>query len=114
MEQDTREKIEQTERFMLMLWTAFLVILYACSFLTEYHFPGEREEMAAGEMMLNDLQKLFFFALMGVGFLIDLVRMRENRNNAFVFLLVTLLLGGFSGGVGAMQFQLISHFMGGG
>ena len=113
MEPNTREKIEQTERFMLMLWTVFLIVLYMCSFLAEYHFPGEREEMAAGEMILNDLQKLFFFALMGIGFLIDLVRMRENRNNAFVFLLVTLLLGGFSGGIGAMQFQLISHAMGG-
>ena len=113
MKQDAREKIEQTEQFMLMLWTTFLIILFVCSFLAEYHFPGEREEVAAGEMILNDLQKLFFFALMGIGFLIDLVRMRENRNNAFVFLLVTLLLGGFSGGIGAMQFQLISYVMGG-
>ena len=113
MKQDAREKIEQTEQFMLMLWTTFLIILFVCSFLAEYHFPGEREEVAAGEMILNDLQKLFFFALMGIGFLIDLVRMRENRNNAFVFLLVTLLLGGLSGGIGAMQFQFISHVMGG-
>ena len=114
MERDVKEKIKQTEQFMLMLWMAFLIILFACSFLTEYHFPGERQEMSPGEMVLSDLQKLFFFALMGIGFLIDLVRMRENRNNAFVFLLVTLLLGGFSGGIGAMQFQLISHVMGGG
>ena len=113
MEQGSRGKIEQTERFMLTLWTFFLITLYACSFLVEYHFPGEREKISAGEIILNDLQKLFFFALMGIGFLIDLVRMRENRNNAFVFLLVTLLLGGFSGGIGAMQFQFISHVMGG-
>ena len=101
MKQDAREKIEQTEQFMLMLWTTFLIILYVCSFLAEYHFPGEREEMAAGEMILNDLQKLFFFALMGIGFLIDLVRMRKNKNNAFVFLFLTLLLGGLSGGIGS-------------
>ena len=113
MKQDAREKIEQTEQFMLMLWTTFLIILYMCSFLAEYHFPGEREEIAAGEMILNDLQQLFFFALMGIGFLIDLVRMRENRNSAFVFLLVTLLLGGLSGGIGAMQFQFIFLVMGG-
>ena len=111
MEQDAREKIEQTKQLMLMLWTVFLVVLYACSFLIEYHFPGEREEMTAGEMILNDLQKLFFFALMGIGFLIDLVRMREDKNKAFIFLLLTLLLGGFSGGVGAMQAQFIFHMM---
>ena len=75
-------------------------------------FSVEQEEMTAGEMILNDLQKLFFFALMGIGFLIDLVRMREDKNKAFVFLLLTLLLGGFSGGVGAMQAQFIFHMMG--
>ena len=112
MEQGAREKIEQTERFMFKLWTAFLITLYACSFLTEYHFPGERDEMVAGEMILNDLQKLFFFALMGLGFLIDLVRMRKDKNNAFIFLLLTLLLGGLSGGIGAMQSQFIFLVMG--
>ena len=114
MAQDSKEKLEQTQRFMLMLWTVFLIVLYACSFLTEYHFSGEKEEMAAGEKILNDLQKLFFFALMGMGFLIDLVRMREDQNKAFIFLLLTLLLGGFSGGIGAMQSQFISHVLRGG
>ena len=89
MEQNIREKIERTQQFMLALWTIFLIILYVCSFLAEYHFPGEREEMAGGEKILSDLQKLFFFALMGVGFLIDLVRMRKDKNNAFVFLLLS-------------------------
>ena len=70
--------------------------------------------MTAGEVILNDLQKLFFFALMGIGFLIDLVRMRENKNNAFVFLLLTLFLGGFSGGIGTMQYKAISQILGGG
>ena len=112
MEQNARRKIKQTECAMITLWTAFLIILYVCSFLAEYHFSGEREEIATGEVILNDLQKLLFFALMGMGFLIDLVRMRENTNNAFVFLLLTLLLGGLSGGIGAMQFQFISQIMG--
>ena len=113
MEQDTKEKIEQTQRFMLMVWTFFLIVLYACSFLTEYHFPDEREGVAAGEKILTDLQKLFFFALMGMGFLIDLVRIREDKNNAFIFLLLTLFLGGFSGGIGALQSKFIFHVMGG-
>ena len=51
---------------------------------------------------------------MGVGFLIDLVRMREDRNKAFIFLLSSLLLGSFSGGIGAIQYQAFYYALGGG
>ena len=113
MEQNTINKLKQTEEFMLMLWAFFLIVLYTCSFLTEYHFPHEEEEVVLGRKVLSDLQRLFFFSLMGVGVLIDLVRMREDRNKAFIFLLLSLLLGGFSGGVGAIQYQVF-HFVAGG
>jgi hypothetical protein len=103
-------KLKQTEHFMQMLWSFFLIVLYICSFLTEYHFPHEEEEMALGRKILGDLQRLFFFSLMGLGFLIDLVRMRENRNKAFIFLSLSLLFGGVSGGVGAIQYQIF-HFI---
>ena len=97
---------------MLMLWAFFLIVLYACAFLIEYHFPHEEEEMVLGRKVLSDLQGLFFFSLMGVGFLIDLVRMREDRNKAFIFLLLSLFLGGFSGGVGAIQYQVFNFIVG--
>ena len=112
MEQNTINKLKQTEEFMLMLWAFFLIVLYTCSFLTEYYFPHE-EEIVLGRKVLSDLQRLFFFSLMGMGVLIDLVRMREDRNKAFIFLLLSLLLGGFSGGVGAIQYQVF-HFIAGG
>ena len=112
MVQSTINKIKQTERLMLMLWSFFLIVLYMCSFLTEYHFPHEEEEMVLGRKILSDLQRLFFFSLMGLGFLIDLVRMREDRNKAFIFLLLSLFLGGFSGGVGAIQYQVFNFIMG--
>ena len=51
---------------------------------------------------------------MGAGFLIDLVRMREDRNKAFIFLLLSVLLGGFSGGIGAIQYQVFYFASGGG
>ena len=57
---------------------------------------------------------LFFFSLMGLGFLIDLVRMREDRNKAFIFLFLSLLLGSLSGGVGAIQYQVFNFIVGGG
>ena len=68
--------------------------------------------MVLGRKVLGDLQRLFFFSLMGLGFLIDLVRMREDRNKAFIFLLLSLFLGGFSGGVGAIQYQVFKFFVG--
>ena len=70
--------------------------------------------MVLGRKILGDLQRLFFFSLMGVGVLIDLIRMREDRNKAFIFLLISLLLGGFSGGIGAIQYQAFYYFLGGG
>ncbi len=106
--QDMQEKTEQTLHLMLMLWALFMIALYACSFLAEYHFPGMREETLQGEKMLEDLQKVFFFALMGMGFLIDLVRMRQDRGQAFLFLVLSLAVGGFAGGVGALQYRAVA------
>ena len=97
---------------MIGLWAFFLTVLYVCSFLIEYHYPQEEEKVLVGKKILNDLQRLFYFALMGIGFLIDLVRMREDRKKAFIFLLLSFLLGGFSGGVGAIQYNLFSYIAG--
>ncbi len=112
--QGMQEKIEQTLHLMLMLWVLFMIALYACSFLAEYHFPGTREEMLPGEKMLEDLQKVFFFALMGMGFLIDLVRMRQDRGQAFLFLALSLVVGGSASGVGALQYRALEFFFEGG
>ena len=98
---------------MIGLWSFFLIVLYGCSFLIEYHFGNKEEEIVVGKKILDDLQRLFFFALMGLGFLIDLVRMREDRNKAFIFLFLSLILGGFSGGIGAIQYWAFRYFLGG-
>ena len=103
--------VKQTEHFMLMLWVFFLVIIYGCSFLIEFHYQIESTEVAAGEQILNDLKGVFFFALMGMGFLIDLVRMRENKNKAFIFLFLSLLMGSLSGVIGAIQYQAFNYIV---
>ena len=113
MEQNATNKIKQTEHFMIGIWSFFLIVLYGCSFLIEYHFGNKEEEIVVGKKILDDLQRLFFFALMGLGFLIDLVRMREDRNKAFIFLFLSLILGGFSGGIGAIQYWAFRYFLGG-
>jgi hypothetical protein len=112
MEQNATNKIKQTEHFMIGIWSFFLIVLYGCSFLIEYHFGNKEEEIVVGKKILDDLQRLFFFALMGLGFLIDLVRMREDRNKAFIFLFLSLILGGFSGGIGAIQYWAFRYFLG--
>ena len=68
--------------------------------------------MVLGRKVLSDLQRLFFFSLMGMGVLIDLVRMRQDRNKAFIFLFLSLLLGSFSGGIGAIQYWVFHYFLG--
>ena len=45
---------------------------------------------------------------MGMGFLIDLVRMRQDRGQAFLFLALSLAVGGFAGGVGALQYRALT------
>ena len=105
-------KIKETEHFMIMLWVFFLIIIYVFSFLIEYHYQLESTEVVAGKKILNDLKGVFFFGLMGMGFLIDLVRMRENKNKAFIFLLLSLLMGSLSGGIGAIQYQAFNYIAG--
>ena len=107
-------KIKQTEHFMHMLWVFFLIVIYVCSFLTEYYYQLESTKVAAGEKILNDLKGVFFFAMMGMGFFIDIVRMRENKNKAYIFLLLSLLLGSLSGGIGAIQYQVFNYIVDGG
>ena len=49
MERDTRGKIEETQRFMLMLWAIFLIILYVCS-LKVYRAESVKDIRLFGEM----------------------------------------------------------------
>jgi hypothetical protein len=50
---------------------------------------------------------------MFISFLIDIVEMRENRNKAYRFLLLSLLLGGISATISAMQYHTWAWMFGG-
>ena len=63
--------------------------------------------------VLPDIAKLLFFALMFVSFLIDIVEMRENKDKAYRFLLLSLILGGLSATFSAMQYHALTSLMGG-
>ena len=106
------EKTAQALELLKKVWVLFLVALYMCGFYTELHFPGVREKPLVQEKVLMDAQKVLFFGLMVVGFLVDMVQMREDRNKAFIFLFLSLFLGGLAGVIGGLQFQAMAAVFG--
>lgn len=103
----SQEKLNETLTLLQQVWTLFLIAIFILGFMDEYHFPGNREEPLEAEAILWNAQKVLFFGLMGVGFLIDLVQLREDRHKAFLFLFLSLVLGGFSSWISALQCKLL-------
>lgn len=108
----SHEKIAETLTLLHRVWALFLIAVYFAGFMDEYHFPGNRKEPLEAEAILWNAQRVLFFGLMFVGFLIDLVQMREDRHKAFLFLFLSLILGGFSGWISAIQCKIIIQLFG--
>ena len=106
------DPLTQTLILIQKVWALLLIALYFSGFMAEYHFPGVSETVSASEGILRDVEKVLFFGLMAAGLLVDVVRMREDRDKAFIFLFLSLLLGTFSGIVGSLQYQAISLLLG--
>ena len=104
-------KIEQTRELLLKVWTVLLLGFYGVGFLHEKMLVEQAEALKAD--VLPDVAKLLFFALMFVAFLIDIVEMRENKDKAYRFLLLSLILGGLSATFSAMQYHALTSVMGG-
>ncbi|PIQ97751.1 MAG: hypothetical protein COV67_02610 [Nitrospinae bacterium CG11_big_fil_rev_8_21_14_0_20_56_8] len=110
------EKIVQTLVLLYRVWTLMLIALYGVGVMSAYYFPEPVEAGAAAakpEEVLINIQRVLFFGLMAVGVLIDLVRMREDRHQAFIFLLLSLVAGGFSSWITAFQYKLLAPLMAG-
>ena len=103
--------IDQTMELLLRVWSVLLMVLYGIGFLREKMLVQQAEALKVD--VLSDVAKLFFFALMFVAFLIDIVEMRENKEKAYRFLFLSLMLGGFSATISAMQYHVISWVIGG-
>jgi len=103
----SQEKTAETLALLHRVWALFLIAVYFAGFMDEYHFPGNRSEPLEPEAILWNVQRVLFFGLMFVGFLIDLVQMREDRHKAFLFLFLSLLLGGFSGWISTIQCKIL-------
>ncbi|GJL79337.1 MAG: hypothetical protein NPINA01_23260 [Nitrospinaceae bacterium] len=108
----SQEKIAETLILLQKVWVLLLIAVYFIGFMNEYHFPGMREEPLEGEEILWNAQKVLFFGMMCVGFLVDAVQMREDRQKAFLFLFLSLILGGFASWISAIQFQVVSYVFG--
>ena len=104
-------KIEQTRELLLKVWTVILMGFYGVGFLHEKMLVEQAEALKAD--VLPDVAKLLFFALMFVAFLIDIVEMRENKEKAYRFLFLSLILGGFSATISAMQYHALAWVLGG-
>ncbi len=88
-------QVEATLILLKKIWVFFLVGLYAACLYNEYRFPGMREEEPLeGEAILWKIQRVFFFGLMGLGLLTDIVQIRIDRSKAFLYLFASLILGG--------------------
>ena len=103
--------IDQTRELLLKVWSVLLMGLYGVGFLREKMLVQQEEALKAD--VLPDVAKLFFFTLMFVAFLIDIVEMREDKAKAYRFLFLSLMLGGLSATISAMQYHLFSWALGG-
>ena len=107
----SRYQIEETKELLLKVWAVLLLGLYGVGFLHEKMLV--QQTLEASEEILPDIAKLLFFALMFVSFLVDIVEMREDRNKAYRFLLLSLFLGGLSATISAIQYHTWVWIFGG-
>ena len=107
----SRYQIEETKELLLKIWAVLLMGLYGVGFLHEKMLV--QQTLEASEEVLPDIAKLLFFALMFVSFLVDIVEMREDRNKAYRFLLLSLFLGGLSATISAIQYHTWAWIFGG-
>ena len=109
---ETENQIEVTLNLLKKIWVFFLIGLVAACFYNEARFPGFRDEPLAGEAFLWKIERVLFFGPLGLGLLTDIVQSRVDREKAFLFLFLSLILGGMSTVVGAYQFRVFDYFLG--
>lgn len=105
-------EVEETLILLKKVWIFFLMGLYATCIYNEYIFPGAREELLAGEVILVKIERVLFFGLMGLGLLTDIVQIRIDRKKAFLYLFASLILGSLCNLLAMGQMKLMQIFGG--
>jgi hypothetical protein len=110
--EENKRNEQKTLDLILKIWALFLIGLHALGFIDESYFPGFRTEPLEREDIIWKAQRVIFFGIMCLGFLTDILQMRINREKAYQFLFLSLVLSASSGYLSAYQYKIIATFFG--
>ena len=102
--------LDETKILLRQVWAFMLIGLYGIGGFQEHAVNLQAEALPAAESILPDVAKVLFFGLLFVSFLIDIVEMREDKDKAYQFLFLSLVVGGMSATISSMQYQAIMWF----
>jgi hypothetical protein len=106
--------LEETKILLRQVWTFMLMALYGLGIFQERFITLNAGAAEQIESILPDVAKVFFFGLIFVSFLIDIVEMREDKEKAYQFLFLSLITGGLSATISAVQYHVMAWLAGAG
>ena len=99
--------LDETKILLRQVWAFMLMALYGIGFFQERAAVLQTEAAQAAESILPDVAKVIFLGLLFVSFLIDIVEMREDKDKAYQFLFLSLIAGGLSATISALQYHAL-------
>ena len=105
-------ELEETKLILRRVWAFMLMALYGIGLFHERSIVLKTAAEEQIESVLPSAAKVIFFGLVFVSFLIDIVEMREDRNKAYQFLFLSLVVGGISAVVSAAQYNILVNIFG--
>ena len=104
--------LDETKILLRQVWTFMLMGLYGIGIFQERAMTLQAEAAQATESILPDVAKVLFLGLLFVSLLIDLVEMREDKDKAYQFLFLSLIAGGLSATISAIQYHALLEILG--
>ena len=104
--------LDEIKILLRQVWTFMLMGLYGIGVFQERAVTLQAEAAQATESILPDVAKVLFLGLLFVSLLIDLVEMREDKDKAYQFLFLSLIAGGLSATISAMQYHALVEILG--
>ena len=104
--------LDETKILLRQVWAFMLMGLYGIGVFQERALTLKAEAAQVIESILPDVAKVLFLGLLFVSLLIDLVEMREDKDKAYQFLFLSLIAGGLSATISAMQYHALVEILG--
>jgi hypothetical protein len=104
--------LDETKILLRQVWAFMLMGLYGIGIFQERAVTLQVKAAQATESIFPDVAKVLFLGLLFVSFLIDLVEMREDKDKAYQFLFLSLIAGGLSATISAMQYHALVEILG--